>query len=131
METVVHGETGYLEEPTGPAFGEAILSLLRDPDKAARMGHAGRQHAQTNFGPDRLRQEWSQLVRMTVERRDARTADDTKYVLWKNTILYLSEAVLALLLCAIITWLLRQTGAIQPNQSIFGAVRSSIIGDEL
>jgi len=42
-ELVVHGETGFLvDDPTDiPALAEAILTLLRDPGLARRMGEAG------------------------------------------------------------------------------------------
>jgi glycosyltransferase involved in cell wall biosynthesis len=49
-EAVVDGRTGFLVE-SGDRSGleQAILSLLRDPPLAARMGQAGRRHALEHF----------------------------------------------------------------------------------
>ena len=49
-EIVVHGETGLLVPPAQPkALAEAVLSLLEDPSRAARLGEAGRRRAETSF----------------------------------------------------------------------------------
>jgi ABC-type phosphate/phosphonate transport system permease subunit len=48
-----------------------------------------------------------------------------------NTTIYFIEAFLALLLCLVITWILRLMEILGPAQSIFGAVRAGILGDEL
>lgn len=48
-ETVVHGETGYLCEPTGAAFAEALVPLLTDPALAARIGAAGHARVRDRF----------------------------------------------------------------------------------
>jgi glycosyltransferase involved in cell wall biosynthesis len=49
-DEVVHGETGLLV-PVGDAeaLSQAILTLLRDPDLARRMGQAGQQRAKELF----------------------------------------------------------------------------------
>jgi phosphatidyl-myo-inositol dimannoside synthase len=42
-ETVVEGETGYVVDPVDPtAVGVRLVTLLRDPERAAAMGAAGR-----------------------------------------------------------------------------------------
>lgn len=50
-EIVVHGETGVLVPPAEPkALAEAVLSLLEDPGRAARLGAAGRRRTERDFG---------------------------------------------------------------------------------
>jgi len=50
-DQVRHDKEGLLVPPgdTG-AMGEAILDLLRDPDRARRLGEAGRRRATSEFG---------------------------------------------------------------------------------
>jgi len=49
-EIVVHAETGLLVPPAQPkALAEAVLALLEDPSRAARLGAAGRRRAETSF----------------------------------------------------------------------------------
>ena len=49
-EVVIHGETGLLVPPAQPApFATAVLALLKDPAKAARLGNAGRRRAEKVF----------------------------------------------------------------------------------
>jgi trehalose synthase len=45
---VIHGETGYLARTTDQ-FAHRIVDLYQQPELAARLGHAGRQHVQRNF----------------------------------------------------------------------------------
>jgi alpha-maltose-1-phosphate synthase len=50
-EVVADGETGLLVPPGEPEpLAEALNALLRDPDRAAAMGRAGRQRAVAEFG---------------------------------------------------------------------------------
>jgi glycosyltransferase involved in cell wall biosynthesis len=50
-EVVVHGETGLLVDPDdADALAVAVMSLLADPERAARMGQAGRRRAATELG---------------------------------------------------------------------------------
>jgi alpha-1,3/alpha-1,6-mannosyltransferase len=49
LESVVHGSTGLLCEPTPQAFAAALASLARDPARARAMGEAGRAHVVRSF----------------------------------------------------------------------------------
>ena len=50
-EGVADGETGLLVPPGEPGpLAEALNTLLRDPDRAAAMGQAGRKRAVSEFG---------------------------------------------------------------------------------
>jgi glycosyltransferase involved in cell wall biosynthesis len=49
-EIVVHGETGLLVPPAQPkALAEAVLALLENPARAARLGAAGRRRSEERF----------------------------------------------------------------------------------
>lgn len=49
-EAVRHGVTGYLHHPGGSkAMAESLAILLKDPDKARRMGEAGRRALKGTF----------------------------------------------------------------------------------
>jgi len=51
LETVRHGETGYLVSPTDPVeMSERIGALAADPGLRSRLGHAGRDRAVSAFG---------------------------------------------------------------------------------
>lgn len=55
-ETVVHGETGYVVDPLdADALADRIGELLRDEDRARRMGAAGRAHVRERYGLDQAR----------------------------------------------------------------------------
>jgi alpha-1,3/alpha-1,6-mannosyltransferase len=48
-ETIRHGETGLLCEPTPESFAAALCPLVADPVTAQRMGRAGREHVARHF----------------------------------------------------------------------------------
>jgi glycosyltransferase involved in cell wall biosynthesis len=52
---VVHGETGLLVPPNDPpALAEALLSLLRSPETARRLGAEGRRRVEEHFTVERM-----------------------------------------------------------------------------
>lgn len=54
-EVVADGQTGLLVPPADPqALGEAICSLLADPQRAQAMGEAGRQRIEREFSLARM-----------------------------------------------------------------------------
>jgi alpha-1,3/alpha-1,6-mannosyltransferase len=129
-ETVLDNITGLLRDPTPEAFGEALFSLISSPEKATTMGRAGRRHVEETFGTNRFEKEWKQLVEETKERR-VKTRGGKTMILWVNTTTYLIEALLAFFVTILLTWFLRQTGVLKPTQSLLGAVRTGLVGDEL
>jgi phosphatidylinositol alpha-1,6-mannosyltransferase len=63
-DAVLPGETGLLADPRDPdAVAEAAVSLLADPDRAARMGARGRRWAEETFSVERFRQRLDELLR--------------------------------------------------------------------
>jgi starch synthase len=60
-EVVADGETGLLVPPDEPEpLADALNALLRDPDRAAAMGQAGRKRAVAEFG-------WQAIAAQTAE----------------------------------------------------------------
>jgi alpha-maltose-1-phosphate synthase len=54
-EVVVDGETGWLVEPGDPtALAQALRTALADPQRARRMGEAGRRRVEAHFSWDRI-----------------------------------------------------------------------------
>ena len=54
-EVLEHGVTGYLVPPRdASAMAGPITELLKDPGRAASMGEAGRRHALSAHGPERM-----------------------------------------------------------------------------
>jgi len=134
IETVRDDATGFLREPTPEAFADALFILIDDPQKATRMGQAGRIHVETTFGTKRFEKEWKNLMKETKGSsvmRNGRSHFQMRFVLWANISLYTTELVMAFVLVILITWFLRQVGFLDPSQSIVGAVRVGLIVDEL
>ncbi len=70
QEQILDGRTGVLlEDPHDlPAFGDAVSGLLRDPDRAARIGAAARAEVRDHFlGPRHLMQYAELFVRLVGE----------------------------------------------------------------
>jgi phosphatidylinositol alpha-1,6-mannosyltransferase len=56
-EAVVHGQTGLLVPPAHPReLADAMVHLLKDPARRARMGAAGHTRVTEQFGVGRMLQ---------------------------------------------------------------------------
>jgi glycosyltransferase involved in cell wall biosynthesis len=63
-EIVVEGETGYLVEPAdAEALAAGLVRLVRDPERAAAMGVAGRERALASFRQVSCTERTEQLYR--------------------------------------------------------------------
>lgn len=61
-EVVVDGETGILVPPQDPEkMAEAIMKILKNPDLANKMGHAGRKRVEEKFSLDRMVREYEAI----------------------------------------------------------------------
>jgi phosphatidylinositol alpha-1,6-mannosyltransferase len=66
-EIVVHGETGLLVDPDDrQTLSKALARLLRDAGAARRMGWAGRERWEREFGVDRFRERLEPLLERLV-----------------------------------------------------------------
>ena len=79
-ELVINHETGLLVPPRDPdALAQAILTLLRDPDLARRMGQNGRRRVAEQFTIERMTEQTEALYnRLLIEknlRQSAKSAD--------------------------------------------------------
>ncbi|KAJ1960066.1 Alpha-1,3-mannosyltransferase-like protein [Dipsacomyces acuminosporus] len=62
-ETVAHGKTGYLCDPTKDEFAKAILKIARMDDKTRRsMGDAGHQRVKEAYGLDSFGAKLERLI---------------------------------------------------------------------
>ena len=69
-EVVTDGETGLLVPPRNPdALADAVLSLLRDPERCRRMGEAGRRRVERVFDVRRMVAEYEEFYRELAQRR--------------------------------------------------------------
>ncbi len=69
-EAVVHGETGFLIPPgDSRALVDAIVELLSDPDRAVKMGAAGRKRVVREFPLDRMVHQMEQIYQELVQAR--------------------------------------------------------------
>ena len=62
-EIVADGETGLLVEPSAKAFAGALLELLNDPEKRARMGKKGEQRVRARFSAAKMAEETMAVYR--------------------------------------------------------------------
>ncbi|XP_028785934.1 alpha-1,3/1,6-mannosyltransferase ALG2-like [Neltuma alba] len=49
VESIKHGLTGFLCDPTPPEFSQAMFKLIQDPQEAERMGREARRHVTESF----------------------------------------------------------------------------------
>ena len=54
-----------------------------------------------------------------------------KYRLVSRNLIYVVEAVVTLMVCLVLTAILRRLGVVEPSESIWGTVRKAIGRDEL
>jgi glycosyltransferase involved in cell wall biosynthesis len=105
LETVRHGETGLLCEPTPQSFGAALQNILKNPNRAQKMGKAGRQHVLDTFGPERLQREWKQLTERTIQAKNRRRFQASRsVVVYQVLALYCVEMLLLFFICGCIFW---------------------------
>jgi glycosyltransferase involved in cell wall biosynthesis len=74
-EAIVEGETGFLV-PAGDdsAMAERIITLLREPERAQRMGRRGRQRVEHEFScAAQLEKTLNLYERLLLSAEDART----------------------------------------------------------
>jgi sugar transferase (PEP-CTERM/EpsH1 system associated) len=69
-EVVVRGETGLLVSPQSPqTLAQAILILLRDPDRLLQMGRAGRRRVEKEFDIRRMVARYEALYMELLQRK--------------------------------------------------------------
>ena len=67
-ELVIDGTTGYLVPPADPpAMAKAIISLLKDQDKATAMGAAGRKLVEEKFTVESMVKSYEHLYKSLTE----------------------------------------------------------------
>jgi len=72
VETVVDGTTGFLCDPTGEAFSDAIVRLVSNKTATEAMGRAGYEHVAKHFSLDVFGESLDALVRSLVPARAVR-----------------------------------------------------------
>lgn len=66
LESVAHGETGFLCEPTPEQFSEAMQKFVTDPKLKQRMGQAGRERVQQRFSLQAFTEQlYSHITQLT------------------------------------------------------------------
>ncbi len=131
LETVRDGDTGFLREPTPEAFGDALLSLISDPSRATQMGQKGRKHVEATFGTKRFENEWKLLVVETKAAGVHRRRNRSSLVLLANVPWSMLQLFVFWLILHHLTLLCRHVGVVGPYESLLGAFRSRLLGDEL
>lgn len=67
VESIQHGRTGYLCEPTPPSFASAMSLLLEDTEGAKIMGQQARQHVMENFSRQVFGERLNSIIHNHVE----------------------------------------------------------------
>ncbi|WOL14292.1 hypothetical protein Cni_G23072 [Canna indica] len=62
LETIKHDVTGFLCEPTPSEFSQAMSKLVNDPEIAARMGEAARNHVTEKFSTKTFGEQLNRYV---------------------------------------------------------------------
>lgn len=69
LETINHGLTGFLCEPTSHDFSQALAKLIRNPELAERMGREAREHVCRYFSTKVFGQRLNSIVLDVCHRR--------------------------------------------------------------
>jgi glycosyltransferase involved in cell wall biosynthesis len=83
VESVVHGETGFIIEKRDPeALADRIIRLLKDRELASRLGRQGRRRAVEVFSRDRMARDtvtlYEQACEMAQERARGKFLPETQ-----------------------------------------------------
>lgn len=70
-ETIVDGVTGVLAPRNAPLFGQRIMEVLRNPDRAGRYARAARKHVISRFNWDAHMQALERMLEETAQARQA------------------------------------------------------------
>ena len=72
-EAVADGETGILVPPKDPeSLAQAVLALMKEPEKALKMGLAGRARVEREFGLQAMVERYEQVYLDLLERKKVR-----------------------------------------------------------
>ena len=75
-EIVIDGETGYLVPSCcGNALKDAILTLLKEKDRAEQMGKNGKRRVEENFGLNTFIERWQKLYEEIEEDKSIKFPD--------------------------------------------------------
>lgn len=75
---IQNGKNGFLV-PRNPKFvADLIEELLNDPERAIKIGQAGKETAQKIFTWDRFQQEWQEFLRFVIEDYKLRNKNDVR-----------------------------------------------------
>jgi glycosyltransferase involved in cell wall biosynthesis len=67
---IIEGETGLLVEPRDvPALGAAILSCVRDPALAGRLGSNGQRHVQASFSAEAMARNYLEVYSQALHKQ--------------------------------------------------------------
>ena len=139
-ETVLHEETGLLVENTVEGFASALEQMVNNPTGAVEMGRKGHERVAANFGLDTFRARWADIVEETMERGAQRryrweSGHGLEYKrIFPFWFTCMFEAMLALLAALLLTFALKATGLLHPDDSVWGEMRRVVTrqtGDEL
>ena len=95
LETIVHGETGYLIDPTPEAFAHHMDFLLLDRMRALEMGKAARVRVEQNFSRDKFGKALESICITAAENREV--------LRWRWRFVRLAELVTLVLMVALLT----------------------------
>ncbi|EHA8590934.1 putative Sucrose synthase 2 [Cocos nucifera] len=69
VETIKHGVTGFLCDPTPLEFSRAMSRLVTDPEMAVRMGKEARNHVKQKFSTKTFGEQLNRYVLDAFHRR--------------------------------------------------------------